>query len=316
MALVILPMGEAHVPEAAELFRAAYQRERRCSPLLPLEPLGGVDALAAQLRQDVKNLGVAAVDGGRLIGYLCVSARFPFKGQSAALVREHGHAAASRLEPSLFPELYAALGEILIRQGVQLHIVAHLSSDGGLKETLFQLGFGAFLTERLRDLAPVEGAAEALIEPLDDPEELVALDIEHRRYYRQSPIFLTKDDSREAALARLREDRSSGRAVLVYRDHGKPSAYMSVGPCTGEQEGHLLLASNTAQVRSAYATPSVRGRGIGKALLQGCVDWARRGSYERLFVEHETANLAGSRFWARHFAPYLHFSMRYVEGRG
>ena len=160
----------------------------------------------------------------------------------------------------------------------------------------------------------LEGAAEALIEPLDDPEELVALEMEHRRYYRQSPIFLTKDDSREAALAGLHEDRSSGKTVLVYRDHGKPSAYMSVGPCTGEQEGHLLLASNTAQVCSAYATPSVRGRGIGKALLQGCVDWARRCGYERLFVEHETANLAGTG-WARHFAPYLHFSMRYVEAR-
>ena len=55
VAAVILPMGEAHVSEAAELFRAAYQRERRCSPLLPPEPLGGVDALAAQLRQDATN---------------------------------------------------------------------------------------------------------------------------------------------------------------------------------------------------------------------------------------------------------------------
>ncbi|HET6484949.1 MAG TPA: GNAT family N-acetyltransferase [Spirochaetia bacterium] len=315
MACLIVPMAQGHVPQAAELFRGAYQRERRCSPLLPPEPLGGEGTLREHLLVDLANPGVVAVDGGRLIGYLCVSARFPFKGLSAALVREHSHSAAPGQEPSLLPELYAALGETLIEQGVQLHIVAHLASDGELKETLFQLGFGAFLTERLRDLSPVEGAALAPIEPLRDPGELVALEMEHRRYYLQSPIFLTKDDTREAALAGLCEDRDSGRTALVYRDHGTPAAYMVVGPCSAEQEGRLLRGSKTAQVCSAYATPSVRGRGIGRALLQGCVDWARCAGYERLFVEHETANLAGRRFWGRHFAPYLHFSMRYVEGR-
>ena len=300
MTTMIVPMEAAHVPQAAELFRAAYQRERRCSPLLPPEPLGGAEALREHLLGDVENSGVVAVEDGRLVGYLCVGGRFPFKGLSAALFREHCHAAAPGREPSLLPELYAALGEILIQQGVQLHIVAHLASDGELKETLFQLGFGAFVTERLRDLSPVPGAARAPLSPMEDPEELVALEMEHRRYYRQSPIFLSKNDSPEAALAGLREDRDSGRTVLVYREHGNPSAYVVVGPCAAEEEGHLLLGSNTAQVCSAYATPSVRGRGIGKALLQGCVDWARRGGYERLFVEHETANLAGRRKLGRY----------------
>jgi hypothetical protein len=49
------------------------------------------------------------------------------------------------------------------------------------------------------------------------------------------------------------------------------------------------------------------------ALLNACIGWARAQNFERLMVEHETANLLGSAFWGRHFSPYLTFSMRCVE---
>lgn len=41
--------------------------------------------------------------------------------------------------------------------------------------------------------------------------------------------------------------------------------------------------------------------------------WARDAGFDRMFVEHETANLEGGAFWRRHFSPYLVFSMRYVD---
>jgi GNAT superfamily N-acetyltransferase len=94
-----------------------------------------------------------------------------------------------------------------------------------------------------------------------------------------------------------------------------------VGHCAGKNQGFLLRDSGTAQVLSAYAEPEVRGRGVGRALLGACLQWASRQGCSRLLVEHETANISGSRFWQRHFDPYLCFSMRYVEdceqaGRG
>ncbi len=321
--VTIAEMKESHVDAAVELFRAAYQRERVFSPLLPCDPLGGQEAVATSIHADLANPGVVALDGERLVGYLCMSARFPFKGQQAALVREHGHATVLDQSRLLYQELYAALAELLVRKGIHLHIIAHFSGDQELKGTLFQLGFGAFLAESLRDLSPVATPSTiASVEPEREPRALLSLEREHRRYYRQSPIFLIKDDSEPAAFADLQERLDNGQMFFVCRELQaaesgleEPCAYMIVGRCTGDQEGHLLSGSNSAQIYSAYARPSARGKGIGKALLSTCVDWARREHYDRLFVEHETANLLGSRFWDRHFAPYLYFSMRYVENR-
>ena len=53
--------------------------------------------------------------------------------------------------------------------------------------------------------------------------------------------------------------------------------------------------------------------GVGSYLLDRSISVAREGGWERLFVEHETANIPGSSFWGRHFRPFLHYSMRYVD---
>lgn len=67
-------------------------------------------------------------------------------------------------------------------------------------------------------------------------------------------------------------------------------------------------------MRAEPGLRAVLARGaVGAALLDACVAWARERGFERLMVEHETANLAGSAFWGRHFRPYLTFSMRYAE---
>jgi GNAT superfamily N-acetyltransferase len=78
-------------------------------------------------------------------------------------------------------------------------------------------------------------------------------------------------------------------------------------------EGFLLQKTNTAQVKSMYARPGLRGKGIGLALLQKAIEWAQQNHYERLFVEHETANFYGGRFWSKYFTPYVYFSMRYID---
>ncbi len=43
------------------------------------------------------------------------------------------------------------------------------------------------------------------------------------------------------------------------------------------------------------------------------MQWAFENGFLRLFVEHETANVLGARFWSRHFSPYLYYSLRYID---
>jgi GNAT superfamily N-acetyltransferase len=106
-----------------------------------------------------------------------------------------------------------------------------------------------------------------------------------------------------------------GNVFIVYYEHDKPCAYMIVGTSTIDAEGFLLQHTNTAQSKSAYAQPHVRGKGVGKALLQYAITWSQEHGYDRVFVEHETANFYGGRFWCKHFTPYLYFSMRYIDNR-
>jgi hypothetical protein len=42
-----------------------------------------------------------------------------------------------------------------VRQGVQLHLIGHFAHDAATTAALFDLGFGAIVRERLRDLFDV-----------------------------------------------------------------------------------------------------------------------------------------------------------------
>ncbi len=313
MSLAIRPLETCGLHEALALVTAAYDDERRASPLLPPRIQGDAAGLLPSLERCLDKGCVGAFRDGKLVGFMGVHAFFPFKGHPAALVREVTHAASGEDRLTLYRLLYESLGECLRRRRVQLHIVAHFAADRELADGLFQLGFGALLAERLRDLSEVRCAARVPVAQEKDFLAVEEIDGEHMRYYRGAPMFLLKDDSPQAVRAGLLEHQDRGDALFVYRESGAPAAYLVAGPCLGASEGLVLRNTNSAQVLSAYARPEARGRGVGKALLSAAVEWARERGYERLFVEHETANLSASRFWGRHFSPYLYFSMRYVE---
>jgi GNAT superfamily N-acetyltransferase len=315
MSTRVTPFAVADIPAALELFLAAYRQEQFHSPLLPSPSPALCARIAGELRGSLAHAGVTIRSGEALLGYMCLGATFPFKGQRAGIIREYAHGAVGQDKERLYQAMYGALGEELVVQGSHLHLLCHLAGDHALQETLFQLGFGAVVAEELRGLADVPDPAAVSIAPEEDLSALLPLAQEHARYYRQAPIFMLKDETLEAAQADLEAHRRAGDVPLVYREDGVPCACFMVGRCQGDEEGFLLQGSNTAQIVSAYATPSARAKGIGRALLQHAVAWARERGYARLMVEHETANIVGGRFWRRHFAPYLTCSLRYVDGR-
>jgi GNAT superfamily N-acetyltransferase len=114
-------------------------------------------------------------------------------------------------------------------------------------------------------------------------------------------------------LTELEVHTQQGDVFFVYDEQDEPCGYMIVGESTIGGEGFLLEQTNTAQIKSAYARPDVRGKGIGAALLQRAIAWSQQQGYERVFVEHETANVYGGNFWSNYFTPYLYTSMRYID---
>ena len=209
--------------------------------------------------------------------------------------------------------MYQTLAKEWLKTNCHLHLIAHFSHNILLKETLYQLGFGALVAERVRDLSPIDGVQYQKIKEEKDISKLVDLHIEHILYYSQSPIFIPRTIEHPSALADLQSHVQNEDVLFVAYEQGQPCAYLIVGKSPIGSEGFLLQNTNSAQVKSAYAQPEVRDKGIGTALLNHAIGWAKQKGFERIFVEHETANIPGGNFWRKYFTPYLYFSMRYID---
>lgn len=320
----IIPMAVAHVEKAFALFLEAYDRERKANPALPAEPgrSGDLKSLMGKFAARREYPGYVALGGddrstGRIIGFMLPGYAFDFKGQKAIIVPEFCHAAPGGDRNRTYQMLYRACAGHWMDGGGQLHLIGHFAHDRELRDILFRLGYGAIIEERVRELAPVKGAggsAAPLIERAVSPEELIPLEREHRLFYPQAPTFITKPVDESSLRSGLEEYLGpEGALFFANGPKGEPSAYMAVGESASEGEGFLLRNTNTAQLKSAFIKETLRGKGVGTALLNRAVEWARQEGYDRMFVEHETANMYGSNFWGKYFDAYLCFAMRYVE---
>jgi len=311
----IVPFTANHLTSAAGLFFGDYRHEQEESPLLPSLTIHNTEWICDSIRPLLKNPGVAVLQDGDVIAFMLSGYRFPFKGQEAMLVPEYCHASILPDKDELNQIMYMRLADEWVRKHMHLHIIGHFAHDTVLRESLYQLGFGPVIAEALRDLSEIPGVRTTGIVEERDIERILDINVEDDRYYRDSPIFLVKEVSTDKSRAALESSMRRGDAYFVLYENDEAQGYLAVGESASgaREEGFLLRGTCTSEVKRAFVRPHLRGTGIGKALLQRAVDWSAAHGYERLFVEYETANYFGGNFWRRHFAPYLYYSMRYVD---
>jgi len=310
----VVPFTRDHLESAVKLFVQGYVRERDSSPLLPSRAIDEPEWIHGTLKSLLSNPGVAAFHEGQLVGFMLTGFRFVFKGQNAAVVPEYCHASVVTDKEELYRLMYMRLARAWMETHIHLHLVAHFAHDDVLQSSLYRSGFGAIVAERLRDLAAIDGVREVGIVEATDVGTLVDIRVKLNHFMRNSPTFVLKNTGRESVLSHLESEARRGDVFFVYYEQDEPCACLSVGESAARSEdGFLLRGTNTVQIKSAYARPHVRRTGVGKALLQRAIDWAGEHGYERLFVEHETANYYGDSFWSSYFTPYLYASMRYID---
>ena len=311
----IRPFETSDSETAFDLWLAQYDLERQKNPLLPVYGKKEKGRIFRNISERSSNAGVCVFDDAKMVGFMLTGDQFRFKSQPAVIVPEYAHAAIEDGKSEIYQLMYQELSAVWAENKLSLHIIGHFASDQPLRETLFFLGFGAILAERVTECAAQEGAPDSGISEFFSVDSMIEIEQEHRAFYPQAPTFILKDTDRDGIRADLENLIAEGNHIFVYEEEGVPSGFFIVGESSREEdaEGFLLRETNTAQIKGAYLKPAFRGKGIGASLLQKSMQWAFENGFLRLFVEHETANVLGARFWSRHFSPYLYYSLRYID---
>jgi GNAT superfamily N-acetyltransferase len=138
-----------------------YEEERSALPLLP-----HIDTLP-DLNEFVDNhMGVAAFDGGEMLGFLCSVSPFPNPFQlqhvTGAYSPLHAHGAAREDRATIYATMYRAAGEKWAKAGCTSHAVSLYLHDTAARAQFEQYGFGlqGFFAIRAMEEIPAKDMPE------------------------------------------------------------------------------------------------------------------------------------------------------------
>jgi hypothetical protein len=193
-----------YLSAAAELFVRNFSRLRQSVPALPAT-LEDESLIAGMIKRLLAfHPGIVALEDGRLVGYLAhmVVDDFRDAGKRAAYSPEWGHAAAAPYQAQAYRKMYREAAALWAALGCQVHAITLLANDPDALHTWFWNGFGMAVVDAIRPMQPLgrDIKTQLLIRRagIADAEALASLDVEHRRYYTQSPVFMALRSSQTA----------------------------------------------------------------------------------------------------------------------
>lgn len=311
--LELIPLTPEHRPAAAAMVAQAYGRERAAVPMLGEHDVAMIASKAMGALCD-NGLGVAAVEGGRLMGFV---SGFPvqkfFGASDGVYVPVFGHGAVAEDAPRVYRALYTHAAEQWVRQGQLSHAITLFAHEAPV-QTWFWMGFGLRCVDGIRDPTPIAARNTGLTVraiTADDAELLWPLHREHQSYYHRSPLFMPYRADADAEPLRQWLQQPDHWMWAVF-DGSKPISYMHV-----RHGGETFVCDDPAMrnICSAFTMPSARGSGAATLLMNHIIAWMQEQGMQRLGVDCESFNPLGSGFWLKHFTPYTYSLTRRVDER-
>ncbi len=314
--MTIIDFAHTHVPEALQLVRQDYETERRAVPALPT--LSALPSMPDLARFAENGMGVAALEDGRLTGFLCIYA--PFENAfgttdvKAAWSPLHGHAATGD-RGKLYQRMYQAAAEKWVRAGAVSHSVTLYAHDQAANAALFQYGFGLRCMDTVCTLDhdyPIQSQAHLFTElsqaDAGDTKELRNLLISH---LGASPCFLQYAQTNEQDARNIVAHRDS--RVFIAREADRIIGYIEM---MKSGENFACDAPDMMNLCGACLRPEYRGTGIFTDLLHFVMNTLRTEGYARLGVDFESFNPTARGFWLKHFTAYTHSVVRRIDELG
>ena len=267
------------------------------------------------MMHDIANrgLGVAALEGGRLVGFLLSLDIGTWRGVRSMLSPEYANGAELENSRRIYAEMYARLSARWVAEGFRMHLVSLLANDADGIDGWQWLGFGLAAVDGARGLEPIgEPVADIEIRRAtsDNIEQILALDEALKRHLAAAPTFLSHGPvGTRADLERWLADPAN--ALWLAALERESVAFMKHGPAS-ENACRIIRDEATTSIVGAYTMETMREGGIATALLDRCLDFARSQGYSRCAVDFEPMNVPAARFWMRYFQPVCFSLARYV----
>jgi ribosomal protein S18 acetylase RimI-like enzyme len=302
-ALEIVPLTDALADDGARLLADRQQRLRADLPALPdrwCDPARARERLDG-LRGADGAVGLAALEGRRLVGFLVGETRMDAPWDRAGWVELAGHA-VDPAQPDVARDLFAAWSARLVRElGVFRFLVNVPATDREAVEAWSQLGFGQMHCGAIRstdasDLGPADesitvraaGAGDEAI--MGDASELIWR--EQLSPPSWSPMLPERIEPNRADWV---EELTLGDPVWIAQDaaSGEPLGVSVSYPLDPD----LDIPDDNIKLAATATFPAARRRGVGRALLrQVLAEGASRGA-AWCVTDWRTSSLLASRAW-------------------
>jgi ribosomal protein S18 acetylase RimI-like enzyme len=320
--------GEGDLDAAAAALAARHRRDRARLPLLPARFEGSPACREVVAAATSYAEGVTARSAGALQGFLFAVDLLPsptspsarYGADRGVMMFAHGHALAPGADPDdVYAALYAALAQRFVRRGLFDHVVHVPAGDPALEAAWANLGFGRANTVAARDLAPIprargaERVRRATLEDLDTIDRLV---LEELRHHAAPPVlrpYLARDTDAQVREAHRQALADDGQALFIAREGGRDVGITWIGPGRGSP---LFIPDGAAYIGDTAVVPDARGAGIGAALVDAALAWARERGYRAVTLHYAAANPLARAFWrSLGFAPAMWHLRRRLDER-
>lgn len=311
--MTIKDIEKRHAEEAAELAIASYSEERQFVDGLPqTDRIPELESLAGN------GLGVAAFEGGRMVGFLCCVEPFDnvFRATDVRGVFSPmgANAAVTENREGIYAAMYQAAGAKWVRAGAVSHAVCLYAHDEGLQRQFFSYGFGMRCVDAERPMEPIgcRPCPGYTFKELTGPEcgLIYPLHLALYGHYRESPFFMNRTpETQEEFMA---DSAQEDVRYFAAENDGRICAYLQV---SASGETFIAAGDTYRHITGAYCLPEHRGRGLYQSLLDFVINTLRAEGYTRLGVDYESINPAGRGFWRKYFAEYTYGVVRRVDER-
>jgi GNAT superfamily N-acetyltransferase len=326
MPIEIVSFQDEFISDAAELLAARHASDRQVLPNLPprfTDPFAARAAIAATLRRPHAS-GVAALQGGQLLGYLIGEMVFDPVWGRQGWVRLPGSALAPDQPPHRIHDLYTVLGAHWVAAGCFEHFALVSAADPALIQAWFALSFGlqqiyALLALDGLDLARPAAPPGITIRQAGPGDRAALADMSDViwRHQTQAPVWAIHLPETEAETREGWAELVDDPTVMAWLAFAQDQVVGSLGywPVDAADDA-MHIPESCVRMSIAGTREVVRGRGVMQAMTHHGLALVRERGYRFCETDWRSTNTLAARFWPRQgFHPSVYRLVRRIDPR-